>query len=143
MDRELVEQPTTNSEWAPVTSGVLQGSVLRPVLFIIYINDVDDESNNRINKFVDDTQIGNSLLIDEDRQSLQEDVHKISAWSYRWEMPFNLDKCQVLKAGTSWFLAQCSLLFTSTIWMLDSILALVNLQTTQRLVTQFSLTKTG
>ncbi len=77
-----------NSEWAPVISGVPQGSVLGPVLFIIYINDLDVGLNNRISKFADDTKIGNSVLTDKDSQSLQEDLHKISAWSDRWEMPF-------------------------------------------------------
>ncbi len=43
---------------------------------------------------------GNSVHTDEDRQSLQEDSHKISVWSDRWEMPFNVDKCQVLQVGT-------------------------------------------
>ncbi len=79
-----------NSEWAPVTSGVPQGSVLGPVLFTVYINDVDVRLNNRISKFADDTKIGNSVLTVEDRQSLQEDLHKISAWSDGWEMPFIL-----------------------------------------------------
>ncbi len=89
-----------NSEWAPVSSGVHQGSVLGPVLFIIYINDLDAGFNHRINKFADDTKSGNSVLTDEDRQSFQEDLHKISVWSDRWEMPFNVDKCQVLQVET-------------------------------------------
>ncbi len=76
-----------NSEWAPVNSGVPQGSVLGPVLFLIYINDVDVGLNYRINIFADDTKIGNSVLTDEDRQSLQDDLHKISAWSDRCEIP--------------------------------------------------------
>jgi hypothetical protein len=90
----------TASDWAPVTSGVPQGSVLGPVLFIIYINDIDVGLNNFISKFADDTKIGNSIITDHDRISLQEDLNKISEWSHRWEMPFNVNKCHILQVGT-------------------------------------------
>ncbi len=88
------------SDWAPVTSGVLQGSVLGPVLFIIYINDIDIALHNFIAKFADDTKIGKSVISDCDKQSVQEDLHKISAWFDRREMPFSLYKCHILQVGT-------------------------------------------
>ncbi len=50
-------------------------------------------------KFADDTKVCNSDLNNEDRQSHKENLHKISAWSSRWEMPFNVFKCQVLQVG--------------------------------------------
>ncbi len=50
-------------------------------------------------KFADDTKIGNSIISDRDRQSLQDDLNKISAWSARWEMPFNVKKCHILQVG--------------------------------------------
>ncbi len=90
----------TASDWVPVTSGVLQGSVLGPVLFIIYISDINVGSNNFIEKFADDTKIGNSVIFDRDRQSLQYDLSKISAWSARWEIPFNVKKCHSFQVGT-------------------------------------------
>ncbi len=50
-------------------------------------------------KFADDTKIRNSVISDRDRQSFQDDLSKISAWSARWEMPFNLKKCHILQVG--------------------------------------------
>ncbi len=90
----------TASDWASVTSGVPQGSVLGPVLSIVYINGIDVGLTNFISKFADDTKIGNSIITDHDRMSLQEDLRKISDWSRRWEMPFNVNKCHILQVGT-------------------------------------------
>ncbi len=80
------------SDWAAVTSGVPQGSVFGPVLFIIYINDINGGLNNFISKYAEDTKIGNSIITGHDRISLQEDLRKISDWSQKWEMPFNVNK---------------------------------------------------
>ncbi len=80
------------SDWAPVTSGVLQDSLLG-------INDIDIGLNNFIAKFRDDTKIGNSVFSKRDRR-LQENLRKISAWSDRWKMLFNVNKCHILQVGT-------------------------------------------
>ncbi len=81
-------------------SGVPQGSVLGPVLFVIYINDIGLGLNNFISKFADDTKIGNAVLTECDRRSLLEDLRKISDWSVKWDMPFNINKCQILQVGS-------------------------------------------
>ncbi len=90
----------TASDWASVTSGVPQGFVLGPVLFIIYINDIDVGLNNFISKFADDTKIGHSIVDERDRLNLQEDLRNITLWSEKWEMPFNVNKCHILHVGT-------------------------------------------
>ncbi len=88
------------SDWASVTSGVPLGSVLGPALFIIYIKDIDVGLNNFISKSVDDTKIGNSMVDDRDRLNLQVNLRKISQWSKRWEMAFNVNKCYILHVCT-------------------------------------------
>ena len=66
-------------------------------MFLIYINDIDVGLNNLISKFADDTKIGNSIITDQDRMSLQEDLRKISEWSQRWDMPFNVTSATFYK----------------------------------------------
>ena len=88
------------SGWDSVTSGVPQGSVLGPVLFLIYINDIDNGLNNTISKFADDTKIASSVISESDKKKLQDDLQKISNWSEKWEMPFNINKCQILHVGS-------------------------------------------
>ena len=82
-----------------VTSGVTKGSVLELVLFIIYIKDIDVKLNF-ITKFAANTEIGNSVISYSDKQSLQEDLNIIPAWSDGYEMHFNINNYHILRSET-------------------------------------------
>jgi len=100
--RERRQRVVINSQasgWAPVTSGVPQGSVLGPLLFIIYINDIDEGIVSRISKFADDTKLGSDVSTPEKVEQLQIDLQKLGEWSEKWQMPFNAAKCKVMHIG--------------------------------------------
>ncbi len=61
---------------------------------------IDVEQNNFNSKFADDAKFGNSIVTDNDKMILQEDLRKISDWSEGWEMTLNVNKCYILQIGT-------------------------------------------
>ena len=87
------------SNWKSVLSGVPQGSVLGPILFLIYINDLDDDITSKVLKFADDTKVFRKIESDADRQQLQDDLNKLNEWSEKWQMLFNYGKCKCLHTG--------------------------------------------
>ena len=80
------------SNWKSVLSGVPQGSVLGPILFLIYINDLEDDISSKVLKFADDTKVFRKVTNDTDKQSLQDDLDKLIKWSEKWQMLFNHGK---------------------------------------------------
>ena len=80
-------------EWS--TTGL---SVLGPILFLIYINDLDCGIINWILKFADDTKIFGVNSIEE-HAGMQDDLNKLLSWSKEWQMLFNVDKCKVMHFG--------------------------------------------
>ena len=100
--RQRVVLNGSQSEWSPVPSGVPQGSVLGPLLFVIFINDIDtavDVVNCILIKFADDTKGLHKIDSDDDARKLQNNLDSLSKWSCEWQMLFNLDKCHVLHFG--------------------------------------------
>jgi ribonucleases P/MRP protein subunit RPP40 len=87
------------SEWRPVMSGVPQGSVLGPVLFLVFIDDIDDGVTNSILKFADDTKLFGVVNDLRQHDELQQDLQRLVDWSARWLMEFNAAKCTVIHVG--------------------------------------------
>ena len=80
------------SEWRKIMSGVPQGSVLGPLLFLIYINDLPDGINSLCKTFADDTSFFSKVYDTHNSASkLNDDLEKISYWAYQWKMQFNPD----------------------------------------------------
>ena len=100
--RQRVVLNGSSSGWVAVTSGVPQGSILGPVLFAIFINDLDEGVESIVDillKFADDTKVGKVISGEEDRKKLQEALDQLWRWADRWEMRFNVEKCHVLHLG--------------------------------------------
>ena len=85
-----------NSDEVPVTSGVPQGSVLGPILFLAYINDLPEHVKSRVRLFADDTAMYLAISSTTEGQVLQTDLACLEQWEKMWEMQFNPSKCQVL-----------------------------------------------
>ena len=81
---------------APVTSGVPQGSVLGPLLFLLYINDLPQNIQSQVRLFADDTAVYLTVTSSEDANTLQADLDTLQEWERTWDMDFNPSKCQVL-----------------------------------------------
>ncbi len=97
--RQCVQINGAKSEWASVTSGIPQGSVLGPCLFVIFINDLPDEVTSCIQMFADDTKVFTKVNSTEDQDKLQEDIDSLYQWSDKWQLRFNAGKCKVLHIG--------------------------------------------
>jgi len=90
-----------HSEWAPVRSGVPQGSVIGPILFLLYINDLPEEVGATVRLFADDTIMYMTMTGATDAASLQQDLDHLAAWEEKWMMKFHPDKCSVLRITRS------------------------------------------
>ena len=81
-------------------SGVPQGLALGPILFLKYINDLEDDISSKVLKFADDTKVFRNVTNDTDKQSLQDDLEKLVKWSEKWQMLLNFGgKCKCIHIG--------------------------------------------
>jgi hypothetical protein len=89
------------SEWSPVTSGIPQGSVLGPILFVTYINDMPDTVSSMCKLFADDTKLYRAIEQSQDIEVLQDDLFSLSGWSDEWLLRFNASKCKRMHLGST------------------------------------------
>ena len=87
------------SNWKSALSGVPQGSVLGPLLFLIHINDLDNNITSNLLKLADDTKVLRRVNNDGDKQHLQNNLEKLVKWSEKWQMLFKFGKCKCLHTG--------------------------------------------
>ena len=102
------------SEPFNVTSGVPQGSVLGPILFLIFINDLPLGVISPVSLFADDSKVFSRIISEKNslkrinegnyfdgRETLQNDLNSIRKWASIWKMEFNVDKCKIMHIGNS------------------------------------------
>ena len=80
-----------------VGSGVPQGTVLGPLLFLLYINDLPETVSSNTRLFADDALVYRTINNEEDAKKLQKDLDNLQIWEHKWKMHFNPDKCEVLR----------------------------------------------
>ena len=99
--RQRVVVNGSHSEWAPVVSGIPQGSVLGPVLFLLFVNDLPSCAVSDTCLFADDTKLYTGVAQRLGSVQLQKDLDKMALWAEKWQLPFNKGKCCVLHMGPS------------------------------------------
>jgi len=89
------------SEWTDVISGIPQGTILGPILFIIYVNDLPEicEQFVRIYLFADDAKLFKHVICDEDHKTLQLGLNALQDWSNKWLLKLNILKCKTVFFG--------------------------------------------
>lgn len=84
------------SEWCAVTSGVPQGSVLGPIFFLLFVNDINEVVSSPLFQFADDHTLIRPIFSVRDHDALQNDIHNIYQWTLLNKLPLNLSKCSVM-----------------------------------------------
>ena len=97
--KQRVVLGNSSSNWSEVTSGIPQGSVLGPILFVVFINDLPKKILSNIKNFADDTKIFRALRSVNDISVLQNDINNLLQWSETWQLPFNISKCKIVHYG--------------------------------------------
>ena len=109
--RQRVVIDGCSSDWLPVTSGVPQGTILGPLLFLIYINDIGKDLSSNVRLFADDCVLYREISSLCDCTLLQHDINLLHKWTQKWHLVLSTTKCKVMNIS----LKKKSLSFTYTI----------------------------
>ena len=89
----------STSSWTSVTSGVPQGSIIGPLMFLLFVNDIPQITSSNIMLFADDTKLWRLIKSIDDVNILQEDLAKIIEWCQKWKLHLNVKKCKYMVIG--------------------------------------------
>ena len=99
--KQRVNVSGTYSNWLNVDSGVPQGSVLGPILFILYVNEIPLILKScETSIFADDTKLSSNADTISDAENIQTDIDELFNWCNEWKLVFNAEKCHVLHFGS-------------------------------------------
>ena len=87
------------SGWQKVLSGVPQGSILGPLLFTIYVNDLPQSISSSVFMFADNTRLIHPIHTTNDHNHLQSDLNYLLQWCAKWQLNFNISKCRYIHYG--------------------------------------------
>ena len=73
--------------------------VLGRILFLIFLNDLDDDLSSKVRKYADGTMVFRTVTTDADKETLQDNLTKLVKWSEKWQMLFNFGKCKCIHVG--------------------------------------------
>ena len=86
----------SSSKWSPVLSGVPQGTVLGPSLFLLFVNDLLSSVSSRVKLFADDSVLYRHIESSADHDKLQQDPLQLEEWAAMWQMNFAPSKCYIM-----------------------------------------------
>ena len=97
--RQCVNVDGELSSWKKVESGIPQASILGPLLFLVYVNDIPLEVKNPMKMFADDTKFYGDMTTKEEIAKLQNVLDAVARWTSAWQLPLSVKKCQLLHLG--------------------------------------------
>ena len=99
--RQRVRVKDNISTWKPVVSGIPQGSILGPILFTLFVNDIPSQLQSIIAMYADDTKLFASIISDNPTNTLISDLKLLEEWSEKFQMKFHPEKCHVMHIGSN------------------------------------------